>query len=139
LSLIKLIKALVLIKEDYTYIVMEQFKSPEGLEVSEEQVIETLRTKGMEDPEAQELLGKFVDQVHAEADKEALADPTNADASNRANIQAQIRIISVYSHVEALKGDALEALTEVLIAAMQDESTKDLMGQTVDLIAKLRS
>jgi len=116
---------------------MEQFESPERN--VEQEVIEVLRTKGIEDPEAQELLGEFVDQVYAEADVEAEADSQNPDASHRANIKAQIRVIGLYSQVETLKRQARESLLEVRMMAMQSDSTKDLAEQVENLLDSLGS
>ncbi len=105
----------------------EKPQSPE--QITEEVVIEALNTKGIEDPETKELLGKYVDQCHAEADAEALADPESHDASNRANIKADIKIAMLYSKTDRYKDQALQSLEDVRLAASQNDSTKDLVEQ----------
>lgn len=109
-------------------------ESFEKIPVSEEVVIEVLNTRGVEDPEARELLGKYVDQCHAEADAEAAADPESAEASNRANIKAEIKIALLYSKTDKYKEQARGALEESLMAASQDPSTQDLAEQIENLL-----
>ncbi len=114
-------------------------ESFENIPVSEQQLIEALNTKGAEDPEAKELLKGYVDQCHAEADREAAADPKSSDVSNRANIKADIKIVSLYSKTEKYKDYARESLEETLVAASQDESTEDLAEEIIRLIENLES
>ncbi len=104
------------------------FEGPSSPErITEEAVIEALNTKGVENQEAREMLEKFVDQCHTEADAEAAADPENPDASNRANIKADIKIAILYSRTEKYKESARESLEDAYWAASQGESTKDLV------------
>lgn len=115
----------------------ESYKHPEG--VTEQQVIEALNTKGVEDAEARALLEKYVDQCHAEADMEAATDPSNPEASNRANIKADIKIAILYSKTEKYLGQALGSLDDALRAALQNESTHDLAEQINLLFDSLNS
>jgi hypothetical protein len=113
----------------------EQYKSPE--KISEQEVIEALNTKGLEDPEAKEMLGIYVDKCHAEADAEAASDPEIPEASNRANIKAEIKIATLYSKTEKYKDIARESLEEIYMAASQLESTQDLASEIELLLANL--
>src|SRR5579871_2589711 len=101
----------------------ESFESFEKTPVSEKVVIEALNAKGIEDLETLELLGKYADQCHAEADREVEADPENADLPNRANIKAEIKIASVYFKSEKYKADGIASLEEALFSAKQTETT----------------
>lgn len=105
--------------------------------IREEVVIEALNTKGAESQEARELLEKYVDQCHAEADAEAAGDPENPEASNRANIKADIKIAVLYSKTEKYKDSARESLKDAYWAASQNESTKDLVEQIEALMNDL--
>jgi len=112
-------------------------ESFEKIPVSEAVVIEALNSKGVEDTETRELLGKYVDQCHAEADMEAAADPESSIASNRANIKAEIKIAVLYSKTDNYKEQARDALEEVYMAASQDESTQDLAQEIGDLLSRV--
>ncbi|MFA6251105.1 MAG: hypothetical protein WC603_00535 [Candidatus Paceibacterota bacterium] len=110
----------------------EQIKRFED-NVNEQQVIDALRDKGIDDVETKELLIKYIDQCHSEADREAVADPT---LSNHANIKAEIKIAELYSKTQ-YKDYALESLSEIYQNAGQNESTKDLVEQIRQLIDEL--
>ncbi|OHA62194.1 MAG: hypothetical protein A2556_01030 [Candidatus Vogelbacteria bacterium RIFOXYD2_FULL_44_9] len=107
----------------------ESFNSFENSPVSEQEVVKILNSKGLEDNEARELLVRYVDQCHVEADTEASADPESSITSNRANIKAEIKIAILYSKTENYRDLAISSLEEALMAAVQDPSTQDLAEQ----------
>ena len=114
------------------------FEHPQSPErITEEVLIEGLNTKGIEDQETRELLEKYVDQCHAEADAEALADPENPEASNRANIKADVKIATLYSKTDKYKDQARESLEDARWATSQNDSTQDLVKQIDALINDL--
>lgn len=115
----------------------ESMSSFENIPLSEEAVIEVLNSSGIEDPETREILEKYIDQCHTEADAEAAADPENPIASNRANIKADIRIAILYSKTEKYKNQAAESLVDALIAASQNDSTLDLVQEIEMLLSRL--
>ncbi len=95
--------------------------------------------KGVEHQEAMELLVKYIDQCHAEADVEANTDPESSRVSNRANIKADIKIASLYSKTDKYKQQALDSLDEALLASSQDDSTKDLVEEIARLIESIEA
>ncbi len=103
----------------------EQFQPPaESVEAlaAKEQAISALNEKGIDSTEARELLGRYADLCHAEADREASLAPGDPDASNRANIRAEIRIALLWTEVTA------ESATEVA-GAEGLETAWDLLEQ----------
>ena len=113
------------------------FEKPNLPEViTQEAVIESLNTKGIEDQEARDLLEKYVDQFHTEADAEAVSDPENPRASNRAKIKADIKIATLYAKTIRYKDQARESLEDAYWAASQNESTKDLIEE-IDSLRKV--
>ncbi|MFA6514947.1 MAG: hypothetical protein WCT42_01625 [Candidatus Paceibacterota bacterium] len=110
---------------------IESFKSPEG--VTEQQVIDALNTKGIEDPETKALLLEYVDHCHDDADKEARDNP---ELSNRINLLTEIKIALLYSKTEKYKEYAIESLEDIYTAASQDDLTRDLAEQIGVLINK---
>jgi len=114
---------------------MEGYKEPEG--INEQEVVNVLDSKGIEDPEVKALLEKYVDQCQAESNAEAKSDPENPEASNRANIKAQIKIAILLSKTEKYKTEAKESFEDAYNAASQNESTHDLAEQIDSLISEL--
>lgn len=111
-------------------------ESFEGMPISEQVVIEALNSYEIGDPRALELLGKFVDQCHVDADREADADQGNPVASNRANIKAEIRIARLYLKTEKYREEAIGSLEEAHNAASQDDSTQDLALEIEELFSE---
>ncbi len=107
---------------------------PENILLTEEAVIEALDAHTLNAPEALEILGKYADQCHAEADREAQADPDSALASNRANLKAEIKIAQVGLKSREYKSLAIESLEQTLMAASQDEATEDLAEQITSIL-----
>ena len=106
---------------------MEGFKKPEG--ITEQEVVEALDSRGIEDLEVRALLEKYIDQCSREADLEVQSDPDNPKTPNRANIKAQIKIAILLSKTKNYRDEALESFNDVLNAASQDESTQDLFDE----------
>ena len=105
--------------------------------IREEDVVEALNTKGIDDQEAREMLEKYADQCHAEADAEVATDPESPETSNRANIKAEIKIAILYSKTEGYRNQARESLEDAHLAASQSESTQDLAVEIKSLIKSL--
>ncbi len=112
-------------------------ESFEQLPISEEVVIEALNTRGVEDPEAKELLDKYVNRCQTEAKAEVAADPESPVVSNRAPIKAAIKIAILYSKTERYRDYGRESLQEVLLVASQDDSTQDLVQEIEHLLSEL--
>ncbi len=112
------------------------FKSPEtnNPPISKEQVVNLLNIREINDPEAVELMMKYIDQCHAEADAEALADPGNFITSNRANIKAEIKIARLYLETQKYKEQAKKSLEDARLAASQSDSTQDLVAEIEQLL-----
>lgn len=108
------------------------FESPENSKISEAEVVEALNVKGLEDPEAKALLEKYIDECQAEADAQYAANPT-AETSNQANLEAAIKIATLYSKTDGYKDLGREGLAEAREAAFQDPATQDLVEQ-IDLL-----
>jgi hypothetical protein len=111
----------------------ESFESSEN--INEQEVIDALDTKGIEDAETRELVEKFVDRCHAEADAQAVAEHDSKEISNRANILADIKIALLYSKTKKYKEQALESLEDARLAATQSVDTSDLVDQIDNHIA----
>lgn len=113
------------------------FETPQ--EVTEQEIIEALNAKGIEDTGTVELLAKFVNQCQAEANAEAAADPENPEVTNRANIEADIKIARMYLKTERYKEQASQSLRDSRVAAFQTDSTQDLIEEIDALIDELNS
>lgn len=100
-------------------------------------VIESLNRLGIEDPESKELLGKYADQCQVEAESEVASDPENPVVSNRANIKADIKLARLYVQTEKYRDQTKESLDELLLAALQNESTLDLAQEIEGLLLNL--
>ena len=100
----------------------ERFESP----LTEEKLVETLDALEPGSPEARELIGRYADQCHEEADREAAADPENPQASNRANIKAEMKIGLACLKSSRYAESARDSLWQTLEMAIQDENTADL-------------
>ncbi|OHA23632.1 MAG: hypothetical protein A3G52_02685 [Candidatus Taylorbacteria bacterium RIFCSPLOWO2_12_FULL_43_20] len=98
------------------------------------EVIDRLNAVGIEDAQTLEMVNKYVDLCHAEANEEAAADPQSAEVSNRANIKAEIRIARLFLATLNYKDRAKEILQDVLEAAYQNESTLDLASEIETLL-----
>ncbi len=105
--------------------------------VDEKEVIEALDEKGINDPEAKALLMRYVDQCHAEADREASADLTPG-SSNRANLKAEMKITVLYSKTARYRKFAIESFRELYDAALQNETSSVLVPQILKLILNFR-
>ena len=108
---------------------IEKFKQFED-NITEQEVVEALKSKGIENQEAKDLLIRYTDQCHSESNTEAM---TNPDFSNRANIKAEIKIAELYLKTQ-YKDYAIESLNEIYQNAGQSELTKDLAVQINSLI-----
>jgi len=100
---------------------IEQFKYMD--KIKEQEVVDALNNDGMENPETKDLLTKYADQCHAEADIKALANP---NLSNQANIEAELKIVELYSKTK-YKDYAYDSLMSLYEAAIQNNLTKDLV------------
>lgn len=109
---------------------IEQLK-PKEIIVTEQDVIEALNGTGIENPETKDLLTKYVDQCHAEADLKAQANP---DLSNQANIEAELKIVELYSKTK-YKDYAYDSLMSLYEASIQNDLTKDLV-ERINLLLK---
>ena len=116
----------------------EQIKTIEKNIILEQEVIDLLNLKGVEDPETKGLLEKYVDQCHSEADAEVLSSPDTPGISNRSNIKADIKIASLYFKTERYKDYGKEALGEAYEAAIQNDSTLDLADEINRLIHDIK-
>lgn len=113
---------------------------PESFErrpVLEEDVINILNTKELDDPEVRGILDRYIDQCHADADAEAAADPQSCVASNRANINAEIRLAKLYMRTDWYIDLAVVSLEDALLAAQQNEDTKDLVNIIEGLLSEI--
>src|SRR4051812_42295881 len=108
---------------------MESF---ENNEVSRESVVETLRTKGFEDPGAKELLMKF------RMGQEAIAQRTN---TNRANMECELVMARVYFDAGLPKELVHESFEDVRMTIENDYRTdhSDLLAEVNSYLDKLET
>jgi hypothetical protein len=111
------------------------FESPENSKISEAEIIEALNAKGLEDVEVKALLDKYISQCQLEADAKYAANPT-AETSNRANLEAAIKIATLYSKTDKYKDLGRAGLEEAREAVFQDPATQDLMEQINSLMSE---
>jgi len=104
--------------------------------LSEEEVIEVLDSREFNSPEAITIFGRYADQCHVEADRKADADRNNPVSSNRANIEAEIKIALVMLKSSRYKSEGIESLEETLIAAKQSETTVDLVEEIETILSR---
>ena len=103
----------------------EQFEGKEKF-VSEEQVIEALKTRGLEDESARELLLKWVKQLEAEADRENTA---------RANAECGVKQALLY-YKTGYPAEALEALELSRLEAW-NRGDEELYNNIVDFMDQI--
>ena len=123
----------------------EEFKSPEENSeeevkqpshenraeriVTEEEVIEALRTKGAENAEARAILGKWKEQNQAEANKEN---------TTTANIKEQIKLARFYKKAGFPK-EAVDVLEDSLLNLDQEKGIESRKEQNKALIQEVES
>lgn len=106
-----------------------------------EQTIRALNEKGMKDLEARELLSRYADLCHAEADREAALAPEDPDASNRANTKAEIKIALLWREVtaEGAMETAWDLLVQIQEGASQNSATFDLAEEIGGHLERINS
>lgn len=110
----------------------EQFDSPEN--ISEQEVLELLDTRGLEDEEVRMKLNCYAERCEAEANAQAAADPENLEVSNYANILCQFRLASLYLKSRRYFKEGVRAMMETQMAASYAESTKDIWVETQKIL-----
>ena len=108
-----------------------------NIPLTEQEVIQVLEARELNSPESLEIISKYADQCHLEADIEARANPGSAETSNRANIKAEIKIASAALKVKKYKTQVAESLEQTLLAASQSETTADLAEQIQSILNDL--
>ncbi len=113
----------------------------EGIEIPQiitvEELVRFIDSVDTTGPEAERLIGRFVDQCFNEAEALAQKDPDNPVTSNRANIRAQITIAIALNRSEIYRAVALSWLQDARLAASQDDSTSDLRPRIESAIRKI--
>lgn len=94
--------------------------------ISEQELINLLDMNGIENEETKRHLLKFVDECHHFANIEAAAVPDSKLVSNRANLNAEMKIAFLYSHTTRYHEEAIEAFWSVYDAASENEETHDI-------------
>ena len=98
----------------------------ENISISEQEVIAALEKMGIEDEATKELLGKFVNQCQAEADKEAKEHPGDKVANHRAHIKADIKVARVYFNTVRYEDHGREMLEDLIPVTSEDPELFDL-------------
>lgn len=111
----------------------EEFNSPENI-ISEQEVVEILNARGVEDSEAKAKLSKYAEQCERESEMESDSEPENEKVSNRARIKCVIKMSTVYLKTENYKEYGRESLEELLMNEGGGESTSDLADEIVSLL-----
>lgn len=111
---------------------IEQLK-PKEIIVTEQDVIEALNNTGIENKEVKDLFVQYSDQCHAEAELKASIDP---NLSNRANIEAELKIAELYFKTKHKDYD-YDSLKYLKESAIQNDSTKDLVERINILLNSL--
>ncbi|MDP3764579.1 MAG: hypothetical protein Q8Q95_03075 [bacterium] len=102
---------------------LEKFNSPENKFITDQEVIEALRTKGNEDTETRALLLKWTEQNETEA---------NNINTSKANIECIIKQALLYKEAGYV-AEALESLENAQLAAFNEKET-ELYQQIIAII-----
>jgi hypothetical protein len=109
----------------------ENLNSPENIDPQE--VVNILEARGIEDPEAKELLERYAEHCEKEADK---ADPMDEIATNLARIECVIKVAKVYLKTERYRDYGRESLEEIFNnpGAGHSEATQGLEDEVARLL-----
>jgi hypothetical protein len=110
----------------------EQFDSPEN--ISEQEVLELLDTRGLEDEEGRMRLNRYAERWEWGANEWAAADPENPEASNYANVSCQFKMACLYLKSKRYFEEGVRAMMETQMAASYAESTKDIFAKTQKIL-----
>lgn len=117
----------------------ERTATPEGIPVTEQEVMDALDAKGLEDPETSELYARYVEQCWVEAKAKGDAARGDKDVSNKASIEADLQIVSMLAKTKNYRGHARELLEDTYRMAEQQAASLDLEGKVRFLYTRLNS
>ena len=86
---------------------MEKFPTPENIEVSDQELIDALKSKGVEDPEVHQLLQKWTEQGERK-----VVTPEDAITFNRKRARLYVEAGYVQEGLEVLESSRMQAWNE---------------------------
>jgi hypothetical protein len=106
--------------------------------ITETELVAALNHRA-DDPATKQLHERYIEQGQKEEELVALNYPDSPQTQNRIRLEVAFRLARVYAQVPSYREEAILALNDVRLAAINQEATLDLVKAADDILDTLFS